>query len=351
MNSSPSYTSPPVRSQPVKGRMPIWRKRSLWGLLAILIILPLSGALYQTFATQADRRNFSPPGQMVDVGGYRLHLHCIGENVQGRPTVILESGSGAPSASPAWAWLQPEVAQATRVCAYDRAGIGWSDPSPEPRDAQHIATELHRLLSNAGIPGPYVLVGWSYGGLYVRVYAGTYPEEVAGMVLLDSSHPDQWTSTPAGQAQYKSFARLYAIYPWLARIGVVRVIGLPDSGLPTPQREALEASYAATKAQDALSAEFLASPATDAQVRDVGSLDDMPLFVLTATEHGSPPEQEQLWQGWQNELALLSTNSIHQIVTGADHDSFWRDPETAKMSVAAILDVVEAVRTRQPLHQ
>ncbi len=351
MNSSPSYTSPPVRSQRFKGRMPIWLKRVLWSLLAIIIILPLSGALYQTIATQADTRNFSPPGQIVDVGGYRLHLYCIGENVQGRPTVILESGLGAPSASPVWAWLQPEVAKATRVCAYDRAGVGWSDPSPEPRDAQHIATELHRLLQNAGIPGPYILVGWSYGGLYVRVYAGSYPDDVAGMVLLDSSHPDQWTSTPAGQAQYKSFARLSAIQPWLARIGVVRVVGLPDSGLPHPQREELEALWAATKAQDALSAEFLSSLATDAQVRDSGSLDDIPLFVLTATEHGTSPDQEQLWQGWQNELALLSTNSIHQIVNGADHDSFWRDPETAKMSVAAILDVVEAVRTGQPLHQ
>jgi hypothetical protein len=109
--------------------------------------------------------------------------------------------------------------------------------------------------------------------------------------------------------------------------------------------------YAATKEQDAQSAEFLASLVTDAQVREAGSFDDMPLFVLTATEHGTPPEQERLWQDWQKELALLSTNSIHQIVNRADHDSFWRDPETAKMSVAAILDVVEAVRTGQPLHQ
>ena len=107
----------------------------------------------------------------------------------------------------------------------------------------------------------------------------------------------------------------------------------------------------ATKEQDAQSAEFLASLVTDAQVREAGSFDDVPLFVLTATEHDTPPDQEQLWQNWQKELALLSANSIHQIVTGADHDSFWRDPEIVKVGVAAILEVVEAVRTGQPLHQ
>jgi len=345
VNPSPSSTIPPVRSQRAQGRRPIWLQRVLLGLLAIITILPLSGALYQTTATEIDKRNHLAPGQMIDVGVYRLHLYCIGENVTGSPTIILEQGLGGTSA--AWARVQPEIAKTTRVCAYDRAGMGWSDPGPEPRDAQHIATELHSLLHNAGIPGPYVLVGWSFGGLYVRMYAGKYPTEVSGMVLLDSSHHDQWTSTAAGEAQYESNAGIYTIAPWLARMGVMRVMGLfqPDPGLPAPQNEALKAFFAATKDWDAQSAEFLASPATNDQVRHLGSLDDMPLFVLTATEHGTPPEQEQLWQGWQNELALLSTNSVHQIVTGASHASFWLDPETAKISVEAVLHVVEAART------
>jgi pimeloyl-ACP methyl ester carboxylesterase len=319
--------------------------RILIWLIAGIFILATLGVIYQTFATKSDQQKYPAPGQLVDVGGYRLHIYCMGENKESNPTVILEQGSGGISA--AWARVQPEIAETTRVCAYDRAGMGWSDPSPEPRDAEHIAAELHTLLHNAGIPGPYVLVGWSYGGLYARMYAGQYPDEVIGMVLLDSSHPDQWSSTAAGKAQYESNARIYTIAPWLARMGVMRLMGSfqPESGLPALQSEALKASFAATKDWDAQSAEFLASPSTDDQVRNSGSLGNIPLFVLTATEHGTPPDQEQLWQGWQKDLALLSTNSIHQIVTGADHASFWLDPETSQTSVQAVLHVVEAART------
>jgi hypothetical protein len=167
------------------------------------------------------------------------------------------------------------------------------------------------------------------------------------MVLLDSSHPGQWTSTPEGEAQYKSFSGIYRVSPALARIGVVRVLALfqPDSGLPSPQKEEFKAFFAATKDSDAQSAEFLASPGTNVQVRESGPLGNKPLFVLSATNHGTPPDQEKLWQNWQNELADLSTNSMHQVVDGAEHDTFWRNPEISKVSVAVILDVVEAVRT------
>ena len=322
---------------------------ALWLIIGIVTLAGI-GAAFQAIATAMDKRAYPPPGQMVNVGGYQMHLYCTGANVEGSPTVILETGLG--SISSAWALVQAEVAKGTRVCSYDRAGMGWSDSSPEPRDAQHIAQELHALLHNANVPGPYVLVGWSYGGLYVREYSGQYGDEVVGLVLVDSSHPDQWTSTPEGQAQFESNAKIYSVAPALARLGVMRVIGLlqPDSGLPTPYNEALKASFAATKDQDAQSAEFLASLASAAEVRQQMSVGDIPLFVLTATEHGTPPEQEQLWQSWQTELASLSANSIHQIVEGADHASFWRDPETAKGSITAILEVVEAARTREPLN-
>jgi pimeloyl-ACP methyl ester carboxylesterase len=121
-----------------------------------------------------------------------LHINCLG---QGSPTVILESGLANMSAD--WANVQPLVAKGTRVCAYDRAGIAWSDPGPQPRDPGQIAGELHTLLGRAGIAGPYVLVGQSFGGLYVRMYAARYPDEVAGMVLVDASHPDMWQRLPA----------------------------------------------------------------------------------------------------------------------------------------------------------
>ena len=335
-----------VGSQTAKpaSRLFAWLKRTaLWLIIGIVAIAAV-GAIYQAIATQIDKGAYPASGQMVDVGGYRLHLNCTGANVNGSPTVILENGLGAISST--WALVQPEVTKATRVCSYDRAGMGWSDSSPEPRDAQHIAIELHTLLQNAQIPGPYVLVGWSFGGLYVREYAGQYPDEVVGLVLLDSSHPDQWTGTPEGQAQFETNAKIYSLAPALVRMGVMRVMGLlqPASGLPAPYNEELKASFAATKDWDAQSAEFLALPATSAQVRESELLDNILLFVLTATEHGMPPKLEQLWQSWQTDLASLSSNSLHQIVEGADHASFWRDPEVVKVTNDAILQVVGAAR-------
>jgi pimeloyl-ACP methyl ester carboxylesterase len=319
------------------------------GLLAAVVVLLLSGALYQAVATAMDVRSYPPPGQMVDIGGYRLHLYCLGENRPGSPTVILEQGLGGTTA--AWARVQPQVAQSTRVCAYDRAGIGWSDPGPAPRDALSMAGELHSLLQAAAVPGPYVLVGWSFGGLVIRVYAGHYPDEVAGLVLLDSSHPDQWTRSDEGKAQYESLARIYTVAPWLARIGVMRVRELfqPGSGLPAPFDQALKASSAATKDLDTQSAEFLAFPATTVQVHDSGMPGDLPLFVLSATAHGMSPAQEQMWQEWQEELASLSPNSVHQVVDGADHADVWRNPDTVKVSIAAILRVVQAAVTATPV--
>lgn len=351
VGTQPPDMPPELQAAKPRSRMWTWLKRGLLGLLIFIVALSVVGAIYQVIATNMDQRNYSAPGQLVDVGGYRLHLYCTGTNAAGDPTVILEQGLGGISS--AWALIQPELAKVTRVCSYDRAGMGWSDPSPEPRDAQHIAAELHTLLQNANIPGPYVLVGWSYGGLYARQYAGQYPDEVAGLVLLDSSHPNQWTSTPEGQAQFEANSKIYSVSPALARLGVMRVMGSlqPALNLPMPYSGAIKASFAASKDWDAQSAEFLASPATTRQVNESGSLGNTPLFVLTATEHGTPPKQEELWQDWQIDLAALSTNSLHQIVERADHASFWLDAETAKVSIAAILQVVESARTGQPLAQ
>ncbi len=333
----------PVEPQTARSgsRIGFWLKRSaLWLVLGILGLAAL-GAVYQTIASAMDRRALPAPGQRVDVGGFSLHLYCTGENTEGHPTVILESGLGGTSSS--WGWIQPSVAKTTRVCAYDRAGMGWSDSSPAPRDVQNIATELHTLLQNAQIPGPYVLAGWSYGGMYVRQYAGQYPDEVAGMVLLDSSSPEQCTSTPDTQAQCDTMAMTFTVAPILTRLGVLRLMGLsqPASGLPSPQNEELLASSSATKDWDTQSAEFFASPSTRGQGLNSQSLGDIPLFVLTATGH----DFEQLWQGWQTEFTSLSTNSIQRVLPDATHGSLLYDSAHAQVSAEAILQVVEAART------
>jgi pimeloyl-ACP methyl ester carboxylesterase len=322
------------------------------------VVLALAGAIYQTVATEFDKRAYPPPGQLVDVGGYRLHLYCVGT---GTPTAILESGLATPA--PVWAWVQPAVATATRVCAYDRADVGWSDPGPAPRDARQIARELHALLGAAGVAGPYVLVGHSYGGKYVRVYAADYPTEVAGMVLVDTSHPDQWTSTPAGQAQYKQIEQVNAIFRLLAPLGILRAINYfpPSRELPARQSAETKAFLDSTRVAASNAAEFGATPATDAQVRAAGTLGARPLVVLTATDHGyqgsaansSVSEQnqqmEQQWQAWQRDLTTLSSNSVQQVVEGASHVSLQMNQEHAKLTSAAIIQVVDAVRTGQPL--
>ena len=152
-------------------------KRSLIAIAVLIFVLALSGIIYQTAATEADRRDYPAPGHLIDVGGFKMHLSCMGE---GSPTVILEAGTAGTAAH--WAWVQPAVAMTTRVCAYDRAGMGWSDPGPEPRDAGQVAADLHALLTTARIDGPYLLVGHSFGGLFTRVFADRYPDEVAGLV-------------------------------------------------------------------------------------------------------------------------------------------------------------------------
>ena len=164
-----------------------WTGVALLGLVVVLLVLAVVGAIYQTVATERAERAYPPPGEMVDVGGYNLHIDCVG---QGSPTAVLDGGTGEMSAN--WVLVQREVSHTTRVCAYDRAGMGWSEMGPEPRDAKQISGELHALLEGAGIQGPYVLVGHSFGGLYAQTYAARYPEEVAGVALIESSHPEQF---------------------------------------------------------------------------------------------------------------------------------------------------------------
>jgi pimeloyl-ACP methyl ester carboxylesterase len=310
-----------------------------------LVLLGVVGASYQAIATARDAHAFPPPGQLVDVGGYKLHIHCLGE---GSPTVILEAGQGG--LSPDWVWIQPEVAKTTRVCAYDRAGVAWSEPGPKPRHARQIGLELKTLLENAQIPSPYLLVGHSYGGLYVRVFAAAYPDVVKGMVLLDAAHSDQWSRDPDGEAQYAQIRQFYQVAGLLTRLGLLRLLNYspisPD--LPPVQGAAHKAFSDSTQLVDAATAEFDATAETNRQVREAGLLGALPLFVLTATDHGRP-EIEVLGQELQHELTQLSTNSVQRIVEGATHSSLIIEKQDALATIDAIRRVVEVVRTGESL--
>jgi pimeloyl-ACP methyl ester carboxylesterase len=215
--------------------------KALLGLVVILLVLAVAGAIYQAIATMRAERAYPSPGEMVDVGGHSLHINCVG---QGSPTVVLDAGLGDFSSQ--WVRVQRQVSHTTRVCAYDRAGMGWSEMGPEPRDAERISSELHALLGKAGIEGPYVLVGHSFGGMYMQTYAARYPEEVAGVALVDSStEPDQFGQRPERRGSHEPREQQLAVVPHLAqlgvsllaRLGVVRLLSKLDPASPElPQK-------------------------------------------------------------------------------------------------------------------
>jgi pimeloyl-ACP methyl ester carboxylesterase len=306
------------------------------GLLALAVI----GAIYQVVATQIDQRTYSPPGEMVNVNGHLMHINCLGE---GGPTVILEAANLGMSAH--WVRVQQQLAQSMRVCAYDRAGMGWSEAGPEPRDAKQISSELHTLLKSADTEAPYVLVGHSYGGLYTRMYAARYPKQVAGVVLVDSSHPEQFTRSEEGRAMYEQNRRMGAFIPWLTHLGVIRLTNFypahPD--LPAQQRAQIEAFNSSTQQLATTVEEFSATPQTNSQVRSTQSLGDKPLAVVSAGQ------QSPDWLEMQDELAALSPESIHRVVEGATHESLLYDKGDSQVTSATIEQVVDAGRTDQPL--
>jgi pimeloyl-ACP methyl ester carboxylesterase len=277
------------------------------------------------------------------VGGHRLHLWCVGE---GQPTVLLESGAGAMSSG--WGWIQPEVAKSTRVCAYDRAGIGWSDPSSGPHDASSVVDQLHTLLANAGESGPFVLVGHSLGGLLVRLYADRYPAEVAGLVLVDPSHPDQLERLPGPiVSQFKASLKMMAIGPALARVGLIRATGLlalQGRGLPERRFAEAAAFFALPQHLEATHTEMAAWDASAAQVRATKGLGNLPLLVVSAASEEAPQELIQTFQGLHRELAALSSRGEHRILAGANHLTLLTDETRARETSAAILDVVGKAR-------
>lgn len=314
------------------------RQAARWLLLALaaLVLLAAGGTLYQSLATAWDRRAFPPQGRIVNVGSVPMHLYCLGA---GSPTIVLEAGNGAPLA--VWARVQPELARRTRVCAYDRAGLGWSAPSDASRDARQVAAELHALLAEAGEPKPYLLVGHSLGGQYALSFAVNYPQETAGLALVDAQHPETFFALPEATAIYEQQRQQLSLFLVLSRLGVVRLFGIgsADGRLPREAQDQLNAAKNATATLAALRDEFLAIPASREQLRAIKSLDDLPLVVVSATEHGMP-EQEAYTMGLQRQLAALSANTRHIVVRGADHSSLITDPNHVAGTVEAVLALI-----------
>lgn len=331
-----------------RGRWWRWLKIGMVGLLAIVVFLLIAGMIYQVVGAANDARRFPPPGQLVDVGGHKLHIYCVGE---GSPTVILDHVADTNAAQ--WALIQPAVASETRVCAYDRAGFGWSDAGPLPRDGRQNADELHTLLENAGVPGPYVLVGHSYGANVVRIYAAQHPDDVAGLVLVDPGFVFDRPGVPTDineQAEgivMQGASFIMRAGPLLTRVGLMRLgaafgaLGYGD--LPWEQGEAFVALQLTTKFRSALLDQDLR--ATSPQVLAAEQqLPAVPLLVLSAEE----PRDDRFRQVYTDVnagIAALVPGGMHQVVPGSNHMSLALDREHARVTSAAILEVVAAVRT------
>lgn len=310
-------------------------------LFAVLALASIGGGI-ETVLERVDAARYPMPGQLVDVEGHGMHLRCTGT---GSPTVVLEPGGGELSSN--LGWITPAVAQDTRVCVYDRPGRGWSEATDTPQDGGRVAADLHTLLHAAHVPGPYVLAGHSFGGLYVLAYAAHYPEDVAGMVLVDSTAPT--TPAPAAQASAGTsdgpIARGSALVSIAARLGVGRLYSLNAFGeLPSRSRDEVRATISTASTLRSTIDEFAQasrSMQVAAELRDFGA---KPLVVLTAGA-GS----DAGWFAKQERLARLSTDSSHRVVAGASHEMLVADRTASASTVTAIRDVVAAVRSGAPL--
>jgi pimeloyl-ACP methyl ester carboxylesterase len=339
-------------------------------LIAVLLGLPAlllgCGAVYQAVGTARDRRRFPPLGCLVRINKRLMHIHVTGE---GTPTVLFESGMGASCLS--WTHVQAAVAQFSRAVSYDRAGHGWSDPAHEPRTAEQIARELHALLDAAGVPGPYVLVGHSFGGYIGRAFAHLYREEVVGLVLVDSIHPAEWENPTAEQLRAIRAGLRYArIAAWLARLGVVRFcLGRAAEGspriaraaanafgarvsatverlagevrkLPAPMLAVAQGFWSQPKNFISLGQHVAALPVSAAQAAAVNSLGDLPLVVLSGDRHPAP------YADWQRDLAQLSSQGVQVVAGECGH---WIHLDRPDLVTEAIREVVAAARSRVPI--
>ena len=320
-------------------------------VIVVLVVLLLAlGTLVAGAVAKANlARKYPAPGQLVDVGGYKMHIHCTG---QGSPTVILAAGTADFSTT--WAYVQPEVAKLTRVCAYDRAGLGWSEASPLPRTAGTTVGELHALLVNAGIPGPYVLVGHSLGGLHMRLYAHSYPDEVIGLILVDSLHEDQPILDPAYTKTNQADVKPFRMLSLLNSTGIMALApqSIPNQGLPDDTYAQYQASLATSSFFKTTIAEIDAQAGNCAEVRALEdrSLRSLPLIVLSRGRAGngsaslSAAENQQssgIWMALQPKLAALSSAGRQIVVEQSGHMIPLEQPDFV---IAAIREMVVALQ-------
>jgi pimeloyl-ACP methyl ester carboxylesterase len=325
---------------------------------AVIIALPVAGMVYQKLGTAADLRRHPPPGRLVDVGGHRLHIQTKGN---GEPTVIFDAG--LPGSVLSWHHVLPDLSRLVRAVAYDRAGLGWSDPGPEPRTAERIVEELRRLLDRAGVGPPYILVGHSYGGLTMRLFAALHPHEVAGLVLVDPVGPGEWA--PLSEREGRRLAggaKLCRRAALLGRFGVTRLVALlaragahtiarlavlfissgvladtqstigPLGKLPAEQRSIVQMFWVQPKFYEAMAGQIEALPESAQQVLRAGNgLEGKPVIVISAANTEPRRLAEQI------SIAGLSSHGRHIVARKSSH---WVQLDEPDLVTGAILEVI-----------
>jgi pimeloyl-ACP methyl ester carboxylesterase len=333
------------RSSSALGRVWLWVRRILVVLFALILLVVLVGLVYQFVATRLAYRNYPAPGEMVSVSGHDMHIYCTGKG-RGAPTVVMDSGLGGGLLD--WQTVQPKVAEFARVCSYDRSGLGWSESGQKPRTSQRIVKELHALLENAGVGGPYVLVGHSFGGANVQLYASEYPKEVAGMVLVDSALDVRVLDEDLMDATANATPSPLTVKV-LAPLGILRLIASEVDSLPRQLAQERSAIYTGTRHLYAFSDESATINESIATATDAApSLGDKPLIVLIAGARQYPgftKEQAKRADKQINEFEAsrqdLSENSKLVVAKNSAHYIQWDRP---RLVVDAIRQVVDAAR-------
>ncbi len=333
-----------------KRRILVWLKRlGIGGVIFILLIF-LGGYAYQAFTDSRTERLYPPPGQLVDVGGYRLHYQSSGS---GAPAVVLESGMGGGGMD--WALIQPEVAKFTRVISYDRAGLWWSERGPKDRTSRQIVKELHALLEQTGIPGSYVLVGASFGGYNVRLFTHEYPEQVAGLVLVDSVIDFGLDRIPESiRKNHKNLIVTAKLGDIFAPFGISHLI-MPSllGELPAEIKNLWLAESVKTATFKTSCAEWLKLDISTSQMEGCRLPPDIPVAVLSASRSPNPEvstEDQSVYLNVFHEehaaIARQSVNSYHYIVPDSGHAIAFEKPDAV---IDSIRRVVESVRTKTKL--
>jgi pimeloyl-ACP methyl ester carboxylesterase len=325
------------------------RLQSAKWMFSLLVVSLAFSSGYHALASSSDLKRYPPPGELIDVGGYRLHIYCVGE---GEPTVVMESGLSGWSTD--WTLVQQEIAKTTRACTYDRAGYGWSDLGPRPRDSQQVAAELETLLSKSGIDNDIVLVGHSLGGLFVQYYAKRHPEQVTGIVLVDSVHPERsLTMREDVRKRYEGNLRVLTLMTRiLAPTGSLRLAGQSVTSiaekLPVEYQTIARSLGFQSKAYRAMDEEMVAFQQSQSEVREEGPLPEIALAVISSSlVKDFPPgfSADTIKSTWDELQVKLSKSATipHVIAANSGHYIHIEQPE---LVIKTILEMVNILREK-----